>query len=245
MQSLASQGTIIVSIRTMLDLLSSPAEFKYFGAIASEAASIFQNEEDFGNVESLHKLSRIDSAIRESARLNPTTGRGMMHEVVHKNGVILPDGNKVCHGTWLGVSVVGINQDERYYADPHKYDPFRFSRARTEAALTMGGTKNTDSLNKETGEKLKATVPNKPNGSWLSTAQEEFGTFGYGRHSWSVSLLLLLLPPFFFSFSKKICMLNKSHHYQPGAMVCISRYEDDDRIHCSQIRDSANQRVSS
>lgn len=68
-------------------------------------------------------------------RLNPLSGRGMMKEVVHPNGVTLPDGQKIPHGAWLGVSLSGINHDERYYADPDTFDPFRFSRARTEIAL--------------------------------------------------------------------------------------------------------------
>lgn len=86
-------------------------------------------------MKSLYKLTRIDSAIRESMRRNPLSGRGIMKEVVHPNGITLPGGQEVPYGTWLGISVSGISQDERYYSDPHNYDPFRFSRARTEVAL--------------------------------------------------------------------------------------------------------------
>lgn len=201
MQALGATHTSVhVSTGTFLDLLSSPAEMGYFEAIASEAASVFQNEEDFGKLESLYKLSRTDSAIRESARRTPLSGRGIMQEVVHKNGVTLPDGRKIPYGAWLGVSLTGINYDERYYPNPHKYDPFRFSRARTEAEL-MGEKKNTDSSEKAVGEKTNdvdstetvgekingtSTARDKPNGAWLSTTQEEFGTFGFGRHSWHV-----------------------------------------------------------
>lgn len=199
MQTLgATHSSINVATVTILDLLSSPAEMGYFEAIALEAASVFQNEEDFANLASLQRLSRVDSAIRESSRRNPLTGRGIMREVVHKNGITLPDGQKIPHGAWLGVSLTGIHQDERYYSDPHKYDPFRFSRARTEVAL-IGENKNINSSNQAVGEqtneddstekvseKPNVTIHNKPNGSWLSTAQEEFGIFGYGRRSWYV-----------------------------------------------------------
>lgn len=188
----ATHTSVNVATGTFLDLLSSPAEMGYFEAIASEAASVFQNEEDFENLASLHKLSRIDSAIRESARLSPLTGRGMMQEVVHKNGVTLPNGQKIPYGAWLGISLTGISQDERFYPDPHKYDPFRFSRARTEVAL-MDEMKKTEVSKEAVGEKINGTVHDKPNGSWLSTTTEDFGTFGFGRHSWYVFFILFLL----------------------------------------------------
>ena len=68
-------------------------------------------------------------------RLNPLSARGVMHEVVDPNGVTLPDGQKIPHGAWLGVLLTGVGHDKRYYNDPDTYDPFRFSRARTEIAL--------------------------------------------------------------------------------------------------------------
>lgn len=93
-------------------------------------------------MQSLYKLTRIDSAIRETMRRNPLSGRGIMKEVVKPNGITLPSGQEVPFGAWLGISVSGISQDERYYSDPHKYDPFRFSRARTEIALMERDKKN-------------------------------------------------------------------------------------------------------
>ena len=75
---------------TLIDILATPPELACFNAISDEAASVFQTEENWGKVASLHKLSRIDSAVRESIRLNPHFGRGIMQEVMHKHGVTLP-----------------------------------------------------------------------------------------------------------------------------------------------------------
>ena len=77
-------------------------------------------------------------------RHNPLSGRGIMKEVVHPNGITLPGGQKVPFGAWLGISVSGISQDERYYSDPHNYDPIRFPRARTEVALMERNKKNSN-----------------------------------------------------------------------------------------------------
>lgn len=219
----ATHPTASTTIVTFLDLLSSPPELGFYEAIAEEAASVFHTEGDFWNVQSLHKLSRIDSAIRESMRLTPLNGRGMMKEVVHPNGVTLPDGQKIPLGAWLGVSHMGISLDERYHPDPHTYDPFKFSRARTEIALmeSNGKNGNTDCaappattttpdkqvFNEKIGSdvdyqtepaigKFKGTADhNKLNGSWLPTVTEEFASFGLGRHSWYVFFSFL-----FFSF---------------------------------------------
>lgn len=221
-QALAATHTTVGIITfTFLDLLSSPPELGYYEAIAEEAASVFHTEEDFWNVQSLHKLSRIDSAIRESMRRNPLTGRGIMKEVVHPNGVTLPDGQKIPLGSWLGISNLGISQDERYYPAPHMYDPFRFSRARTEIALMESNEKNGNTGSATTATtmttdkvvvsekngidvdystepvigKFKGTADrDKLNGSWVSTVTEDFAIFGLGRHAWHVFSL------FFFSF---------------------------------------------
>ena len=221
----ATHTTVGITTFTFLDLLSSPPELGYYEAIAEEAASVFHTEEDFWNVQSLHKLSRIDSAIRESMRRNPLTGRGIMKEVVHPNGVTLPDGQKIPLGSWVGISNLGISQDERYYPAPHKYDPFRFSRARTEIALIEGNEKNgntgcavttattatTDKMgfSEKNGVdadystepvigKVKGTADrNKLNGSWVSTVTEDFAIFGLGRHAWHVIFSILFVLTLF------------------------------------------------
>lgn len=81
-----------------------------------------------------------------------------MQEVIHKMGVTLPDGSHLPQGQWLGVSLKGITLDERFYSDPHNYDPWRFSRAREELK-TLGSDGN---------KPFNNDIPdNKPNGGYL------------------------------------------------------------------------------
>lgn len=177
MQSLGVTHTVIMTTTSaFLDILSSPPELGYFEAIRDEAAEVFRKEEDWAKLSSLHKLSRTDSALRESMRINPLFGRGTMQEVIHKKGVTLPEGIHLPQGSWLGVALVGITMDERFYSDPHRYDPFRFSRARTELAL-RGQDSNSVSSN---------AVGKIPDAAYLSTSAETLATFGYGKHSWCV-----------------------------------------------------------
>lgn len=77
--------------------------------------------------------------------------------------------------------------DERNYPDPHKYDPWRFSRAREE--LKSFGSGSTKPIDDEEPD-------NKPNGSYLSTSDERFVAFGYGKHAWYVAPPPSLLESF-------------------------------------------------
>lgn len=158
-------------------MLSSPPKLEHWSAIHEEAAGVFRSKEDWGNAESLQKLSKIDSAVRESMRLNPHFGRGFMQEVLNKDGVDLPNGLHLPQRAWLGVSMIGVHTDERYYPDPHTYDPFRFSRAREELLALNGKSESTD----------KAVVDDqvkKLNGTYLATTEDRFTAFGLGGHSW-------------------------------------------------------------
>lgn len=133
-----------------IDILSTPtppSELGFctiFDSIRHEAASVFQTEEDWGKLSSLHKLSRIDSALRESMRLNPLFGRGTMQQVMHKQGVVLPplanlpggpggspdhgvvvvDGGsnnhhtiRILEGAWLGVSLTGTHDGRKVLSE--------------------------------------------------------------------------------------------------------------------------------
>lgn len=120
-------------------------------------------------------------------RLNPPLGRIAMHEVLSKNGVTLPNGPHIPRGAWLGIAATGIHLDERFYPGAHTYDAFRFSRGRAEIAQ-MEENETTEST-KAVSEKQSdfgKSVEGKPNGALLSTSQEEFLAFGFGRHSWYV-----------------------------------------------------------
>lgn len=109
-------------------------------------------------------------------RLNPLSGRGLMNEVVHPNGVTLPDGQKIPHGAWLGVALIGINHDERYYADPDTFDPFRFSRARTEIALMEKEEEKNKSATTIDGDTATTVSENKGTAAAAAAAYIDYPT---------------------------------------------------------------------
>lgn len=102
-----------------------------------------------------------------------------MRQVVHKNGITIPSGQHLPQGAWLGCSALGVQNDERFYLEPERYDPFRFSKAREE----MAATRESDAGNG--GEKIGEK---KLDGGLLVTTSETFLSFGHGRRAWYVFL---------------------------------------------------------
>ncbi|KAL7619650.1 hypothetical protein AAE478_010191 [Parahypoxylon ruwenzoriense] len=76
---------------------------------------------------SLARMTRVDSALRESMRMNGFVERGIMKMVVAPDGVVLPDGTRIPRGAKVGVSGYCIHRDEEIYTDAKRYDAFRFT----------------------------------------------------------------------------------------------------------------------
>lgn len=105
---------------------------------------------------SLARLTHVDSALRESLRLNGFVERGIMKMVVAPGGVELPDGSHIPHGTKVGVSGYSIHHDDDIYKDAMKYDAFRFAPAADGKGKVLA----------------------------LVTTSEKFLGFSHGSHAW-------------------------------------------------------------
>lgn len=171
----AIQSSVITLTNTLFDLAASPccaaslasmhAEVARETAAAAAAAATTASKggQQQGLLSSawsrpvLARMARVDSALRESLRLNGFVERGVVKMVVRPAGVTLPDGSHVPRGTKVGVSAYSIHRDEGNYADAARYDAFRFVRG------------------PEGGEK-------RPQG--LVNTSETFLGFSHGAHSW-------------------------------------------------------------
>ena len=74
----------------------------------------------------LNRLVLLNSAIRETMRLNPVSVVTLERKINPKEGVTLPSGQHLPQGTWIGVPVVGVHSDENLYPNAASYEPFRF-----------------------------------------------------------------------------------------------------------------------
>ena len=166
--------TTIAATNVFIDILCSSPEFRYYESLREEVVGAINTEEDWLDSAFLLKLPRIDSAIRESLRRNPQQGRPVVREVAHKDGTTIPGGSHLPRGTWVGIAATSLHRDERFYSEPNTYDPFRFSRERTESALTSGvGSKETVGVTKSAK-------------TYLTTTSDTFVSFGHGRFAWYV-----------------------------------------------------------
>jgi len=93
----------------MLDILSTLPETNVFEVIREEASQLFTSEADWTDPAALQKLRLPASAIRESLRRSLIQVRGLMREVIPEKGLVLPDGNHIAKGTWIGVLAQAVS----------------------------------------------------------------------------------------------------------------------------------------
>lgn len=117
----------------------------------------------------MKKLVILDSTIRESLRKNTLQSRALLKKVVAKEGIVLPDGTHVPEGTWLGVPVQAMQQDDKLYPHAHRYDPLRFARMRIHDTKSDAAEGNSDGRQ-----------------GFLDAAQpsDKYLSFSYGRSAW-------------------------------------------------------------
>lgn len=148
----AIQSSVITLTNTIFDIISSPDREDIMATLredALQATSPATTTNSINNDDSqpsrpewskpaLARMKHIDSAIRESMRLNGFIHRGVVKMVVAPGGITLPppppspdsssggSGLYIPCGTRVGVSGYSIHRDEANYADAGVYQPFRF-----------------------------------------------------------------------------------------------------------------------
>lgn len=163
----AMSSTTIQLSNILLDILGSDLKLNLCERLREEANSVLKTEDDWHNPALFNRLVVCDSVIRESLRCHPILIKGLTKEVVRADGVSLPDGTHVPQGTWLGVPVLGIHRDDRFYRDSSTYDPYRFSALKQERE-------------KQTGNGAQASSGDLD----AATTSASYLGFGYGRHAW-------------------------------------------------------------
>jgi cytochrome P450 len=158
----AIQSSVITLTNTLFDLTASPSCTEWLASMREEVLcetdTLARTGPPAWSKAALSRLTHVDSALRESLRLNGFIERGIMKMVVAPEGVTLPDGSHIPCGTKVGVSGYSIHHDDANYPDAMRYDAFRF-------AGDQAGS----------GEKT-------PRG--LVNTSETFLGFSHGSHAW-------------------------------------------------------------
>ncbi|KAH7320701.1 cytochrome P450 [Stachybotrys elegans] len=162
----AMSSTVIQISNSLLDILHCDSELGLVQALRDEAESVLKTEDDWSTSTAFHKLVLYDSAIRESLRCHPILIKGLTKEVIDPDGLKLPNGTLLPRGSWVGVPVVGIHRDERFYPKSSTYDPYRFLKLKLDVEKNASGDQRT------TTSEYDAARPG-----------VEYLGFGYGRHA--------------------------------------------------------------
>ncbi|KAL3466934.1 cytochrome P450 [Aspergillus heterothallicus] len=163
--------TSIQVTNMLLNILGSDGEFDTVRVLREEIADVLEpaDEVDAKNwtKANIAKMIKADSVARETLRCHSFSGRAVFRKVM-VDGVVTDTGVSLPKGTIISFLGQPAHLDEAVYADPTKYDPFRFSRAREAASLPAADENNNSNTNNKT--------------SFVSTGPD-FLPFGHGKHA--------------------------------------------------------------
>jgi cytochrome P450 len=164
----AAIHTSTISItNNLFDLVASDPE--NIDVLRDEIESALTSTGGVWSKQTVQKLVKLDSALRESGRLNVMGATAMTREVIAPDGLTTPDGLQCAPGSWVAVAARGIHLDPEVYTGVSEYRPFRFSDMKAVS-------------DEEQGERTKEDMIKKAN-LGLVTTSPTFMSFGHGRHA--------------------------------------------------------------
>jgi cytochrome P450 len=161
----------------MLDLAACHDLPTYISHLRSEILSELEHTGGRWTKEALARMVSLDSVLRESMRMWGFVSRGVMKEVVAKDGVTLPSGQHLPCGAKVGIHASPVHRDEDIYSDAREFKPFRF---RNMGSPFESHLPTDDSFEKVDGKGIP-----------LVTTSSNFMAFSHGKHAWCVPFLLL------------------------------------------------------
>jgi cytochrome P450 len=151
------QSSAITMTNLVLDLAAYPLIQTHLATIRTEVLRELAIEHGVWSKAALSRMVTLDSCLRESMRMWGFVSRGVLKQVVAKNGITLPSGQRLPKGTNVGVHQYPVHHDEDIYTEHWKFDPMRF--------CTLGDD-------------------GKFQGPRLETTSTSFMGFSHGRHAW-------------------------------------------------------------
>lgn len=126
--------TSIQVTNMLLNILGSDPEFNTIAILRDEVNRILYTGGDSKWTKAkVSQMAKADSVARETLRLNSFGGRALFRKVM-VDGFKTPDGHHLPKGTLISFLGQPAQTDGEFLEDPLKYDPFRFSRMREDAA---------------------------------------------------------------------------------------------------------------
>ncbi|KAH6842975.1 cytochrome P450 [Chaetomium sp. MPI-CAGE-AT-0009] len=168
----AIHTTVITGFNLLLDLLSSDPALGYLDTIREETSRVFAEENGAWTKQGLARLHRTDSAIKESMRFSHFSRSLTQRKVVAPEGLTNPtEGWHAPYGALLMLDLAGTHRDPALYAEPDKYDAWRFSREKEAYEAKAAGERG----DAEEAVRIKRLG--------MVTTSPEYLPFSHGRHA--------------------------------------------------------------
>ncbi|KAI2781765.1 ent-kaurene oxidase [Daldinia loculata] len=153
--------------------------------LRKEAREVLNDEEAWERKDSMGKLKKLDSFIKESQRLS-----GNVTSFIRKvmKPVDLSDGTHLPAGTNLLAPMAGVAVDPRYYPDPEVFDGLRFWKLRQHQRSSSSSSFSSPASSTATPPTSTSTTTDEPstnaNGRWQFTSIGDTAmNFGLGKHA--------------------------------------------------------------
>ena len=154
----------------ILDLACSRRE--YVEELREEIRTVLAEHGGTWNKRAVAAMTKLDSVMRESQRINSFVTTATNRIVVNPKGVTTPSGVRLPCGTTVAAPGYPVFRDPAIYPDPEEFKPFRFAEKR---AVT-GADHSKDKSNE------KSTYIERARQAFATTSPE-FAAFGHGRHA--------------------------------------------------------------
>ncbi|KAK0747389.1 putative cytochrome P450 [Apiosordaria backusii] len=156
----AIHTTSFASTWAIFDLICSPPE--QLDELREEITSVLAANNGKWTKRTLAQLEKLDSALRESARLSSILTVGLGRFVTNEEGLTTPSGVHLPKGTHITVPVYSVLRDDTIYTDADSYIPLRFH---------------------EQNKKNQSDASVKRVANTLPTTSPDFLVFGHGKHA--------------------------------------------------------------
>ncbi|KAH6623885.1 cytochrome P450 [Chaetomium tenue] len=116
-----------------LPLAASKQE--YLDELRAEIEDVLAEHNNQWDKRALAKMQKLDSVMRESARLNSFVTIGLSRAVVAPDGIVTPSGVRIPRGVTVNVPSYPVFQDSAIYPDAREFKPFRFAEQRSDESV--------------------------------------------------------------------------------------------------------------
>ncbi|KAI7909692.1 cytochrome P450 [Pyricularia oryzae] len=137
--------------------------------LRQEIVSVLASCDGKWSKKALAKMEKLDSLLRESARVNTFMSGSSNRFVTAPEGLALPNGQTLPKDTPIIFFAAPVMLDETYYPDPYEFQPFRFAPKATD-----DGDGGDDETGAQDGKRARTA---------FACTSPEYLAFGHGKHA--------------------------------------------------------------